>query len=125
MRNSSFKLATAVFAAGFVLIGASPSKPSADRGRALYEKICTGCHDLDRLKAAPPLRNVFGRAAGTAQFAYSDALKQSNLGWDEAALDKWLTDPEKLVPGNDMPIRLDSAADRADIIAYLKSLGGK
>ena len=104
------------------LLAAAP-RPDADRGRALFEKRCTGCHELDRPKVGPPLRGVFGRpAARAAQFIYSEALKGSRVTWSETALDKWLTDPDSLVSGTEMSFRLDNAAERADIIAYLRSL---
>jgi cytochrome c len=126
MRRTLWKLATAAMAAGFALIGASSSKPDPGEGRALFERRCTGCHALDSLKAAPPLRGVFGRPAGrNRQFPYSDALKNAPVAWDEATLDRWLTDPDSVAPGNDMAFRLEKASERADIIAYLKQLGGK
>jgi cytochrome c len=107
-------------------LGAAASGTNATRGRELFERRCTGCHALDQLKAGPRLRGVFGRAAARdEQFPYSDALKGSRVTWDEAALDKWLADPDTLVPGADMPFRLDNAIERADIIAYLKQLPSK
>jgi cytochrome c len=51
---------------------------------------------------------------------YSDALKASHLIWDEASLDQWLADPEKLVPGQRMWVNVPEAAARRDLIAYLK-----
>jgi len=42
------------------------------------------------------------------------------LTWNEETLDKWLTDPQKLVPGSKMFFHLDAAKDRADVIEYLK-----
>ena len=125
MRRTVLKLATAAAALAFALIGASASKPDPDSGRGLFERRCTGCHALDGLKAAPPLRGVFGKSVGrNPQFPYSDALKNARVSWDEATLDRWLADPEAVVPGNDMSFRLDNAAERADIVAYLKQLGG-
>jgi cytochrome c len=98
----------------------------AMRGREIYEKRCTGCHALDANKVGPPLRGVFGRrAAGDTRFPYSDALRNSKVIWDEASLDRWLTDPEALVPGNDMSFRLEQGGERAAIIAYLKTLPAK
>ncbi len=47
------------------------------------------------------------------------------MRWDETTLNKWLADPDCLVPGSDMSFRLDNAAERADIIAYLKQLANK
>src|ERR1700676_4048882 len=72
---------------------------SAPKGQALFEKRCTGCHALDSDHEGPRLRGVVGRAAGSVRtFQYSDALKNAKHKWDEANLDKWLTDPESVVP---------------------------
>src|SRR5271165_2608146 len=90
-------------------------------GRAAFEKRCTGCHALDREKVGPRLAGVVGRKAGAIPaFDYSDALKKSGVIWNEEVLDKWLTDPESLVPDSDMTFRLNDATERAAIIAYLK-----
>ena len=105
---------------------AADGKGDARAGRVLFERRCTGCHALDTVKAGPALRGVFGRAAGRdPRFPYSDALKGAKVSWDEATLERWLADPETVVPGNDMALRLGSADERADIVAYLKQLGGK
>jgi cytochrome c len=102
---------------------AAPRTADAGRGKEAFGKRCAGCHDLDRIKEGPKLRNVYGqRAASAPGFPYSDALKNARLTWDEATLDQWLQDPEKLVPDNDMSTRVPDAGDRANIIAYLKSL---
>jgi len=96
---------------------------NADRGKELFEKRCAGCHALDREKEGPRLRGVYGRTSGMiASFTYSDALKNAHITWNEASLDKWLTDPESLAPNNDMAFQLRSAEERAEIIAYLKRL---
>src|ERR1041384_8062015 len=119
MRSNAIRLLTGALTVAFVLIGASGLEPDATRVRDLFERRCSRCHSLDRVKAAPPLRSVFGRAVASApQFPiYSDALKQSHITWDEVTLDKWLTDPDSFIPGNDMPFRVENAAERADIIA--------
>ncbi len=105
-------------------IGASGR--DAERGREAFEKRCTGCHTLDRIKVGPPLRGVYGRNAGKdPQFAYSDALKNTSVIWDESTLDRWLTDTESIIPDNDMAFRLNDPVDRANIVAYLRQLSGK
>jgi cytochrome c len=116
--------ASAIIFGGILAAGlALASAPDANRGKDLVGRRCMGCHSVDGIKAAPPLRGAFGRAAGrVAPFPYSDALKGARVTWDDATLDKWLTDPESVVPGNDMSFRLDNASERADIIAYLKQL---
>jgi cytochrome c len=104
----------------------APVEVSAGNGAKLFERMCTGCHDLDSEKEGPRLRGVFGRRAGAvAGFRYSDGLKAAHVVWDEASLDRWLTDPAGVVPDNDMAFRLTNAGQRADIIAYLKSLAEK
>jgi cytochrome c len=115
--------------AGFVVLlaGSSLSFPawaqSRADGKALFEKRCGGCHAVDRDKEGPRLGGVYGRtAASLDSFQYSEALKKSKLKWAEDTLDKWLTDPEKLVPNNDMTFHVEKPDERREIIAYLKSL---
>jgi cytochrome c len=99
---------------------------TASDGKQLFEKRCGGCHSLDTDKEGPHLRGVYGRTAGTvSSFAYSDALKKSGIAWTGDTLDKWLTDTDKLVPGNDMAFRVESAAERRQIISYLMQVSAK
>jgi cytochrome c len=52
---------------------------------------------------------------------YSDALKSSGIVWDDRALDGWLTDPQGMVPDNDMPFEgIKDARVRADLVAFLE-----
>lgn len=91
------------------------------RGKAVFEKRCTGCHALDVDREGPRLAGVLGRKAGSiAGFTYSAGLKKSGLTWDEATLDKWLSDPDVMVPDNAMSFSVGKAAERRDIIAFLK-----
>lgn len=109
-----------------LLMAFAPSDTKADTaaGRAAFERRCTGCHALDHEKVGPRLAGVVGRKAGTvSNFPYSDAVKKAGVVWNEAALDKWLTDPDSVIPDSDMAFRLDNAAERAAIIAFLKETG--
>jgi cytochrome c2 len=100
--------------------------PSLSRGKETFEKRCGGCHSLDRDKEGPRLRGVYGRPSGSvSSFSYSTALKSAHISWDAESLDKWLTDPDKVVPDTDMAFHVDKADERRDIIAYLKDLSGK
>jgi len=106
-----------------LLYSATAAGTDPPRGQQLFERRCTGCHRLDDVRSGPRLRGVFGRAAGADPgFPYSNALKSARLTWDEATLDRWLTDPEAVVPNNDMAFRISNADERAEIIAYLKGL---
>jgi cytochrome c len=95
----------------------------AGRGKALFERRCTGCHAIDANREGPHLRGVFGRKAGSVpDFAYSAALKASGVTWDEESLNKWLTDPNTMVPENNMDFNVAKASERADLIVFLKQL---
>ena len=113
-------LAAAISAAlcGTAWAGGLTGDPA--RGETLYE-ACQDCHSLDKNDVGPRHRGVFGRKAGSLpDYDYSPALKSSNITWNEETLDKWLTDPQAMVPGAKMFFHLDNPRDRADVIAYLK-----
>jgi len=117
-----FHLTLPALAAGTAI--AAHAAGDASRGLALYQARCTACHSVDYPGVGPAHRGVFGRQAGSAKGFdhYSPALKASGLVWTEVNLDRWLTDPEKLVPGQAMSISVPDAGERADIIAYLRTL---
>jgi cytochrome c len=102
------------------------SAMAQDPGKELFEKRCAGCHAIDRDKEGPRLGKVYGRGAGSVEsFEYSTALRNSKLSWNDESLDAWLTDPEKLVPQNDMAYRLVKPDERRAIIDYLKKLSAR
>jgi cytochrome c len=109
--------------AAMIAVGHSePSLASGDaaRGEKVYQD-CMICHSLDKNEIGPRHRDVFGRKAGSvADYGYSAALKASSIVWNETTLDRWLTDPQALVPGTKMLFSVDDAQDRADVIAFLK-----
>ncbi len=93
----------------------------AVRGKAVFEKRCTGCHAMEVDREGPRLRGVFGRKAGSvAGFTYSAGLKSSGLTWNEATLERWLSDPDMVVRDNNMSFSVPKAEERRDLIAYLK-----
>jgi cytochrome c len=98
----------------------------ADAGKVLFEKRCGGCHSLDANKEGPALRHAYGQKAGSAStFKYSKALLSSGVTWDDVTMDKWLTSTDSVVPENDMDFQVANAAERANIIRYLKAVAGK
>jgi cytochrome c len=95
----------------------------AQRGEQVYEARCGACHSAAADRIGPRHAGVFGRRAGSvAGFQYSSALAASKLVWDEALLTRWLIDPEQVVPGQAMGYRLGDAQERADVVAYLRTL---
>jgi cytochrome c len=114
-----------------ILILAARSLPAwsaadAARGATLYASKCGGCHALDENRYGPAHRGVFGRKAGSAPgYAYSEALSTSTIVWREDTLDRWLADPEKLIPGQRMSVSVPGEDDRRDLIAYLRARARK
>lgn len=95
-----------------------------DGGKQIYAQ-CIACHSIDgSIGVGPSLSGVVGRKAGSAAgFRYSRAMRGSNIVWDEKSLDAFISDPQKVVPGNVMPFAgVADAKQRADLIAYLQTL---
>lgn len=96
----------------------------AAKGKSVFAR-CALCHDVKPgpRKMGPNLSGLFGRTSGTtAGFAYSPAMQKAKIRWDAKTLDAFLTKPTGVVPGNRMAFAgLPNAADRANLIAYLKA----
>jgi len=93
----------------------------AVRGKLVFEKRCTGCHAMEADREGPRLAGVFGRkAASVPGFTYSAGLKNLGLTWNDATLERWLSDPDMVVPDNNMSFSVPKAEERRDLIAYLQ-----
>jgi cytochrome c len=93
----------------------------AVRGKAVFEKRCTGCHALVVDREGPRLAGVYGRKAGSVPvFTYSAGLKNLGLTWNDTTLERWLSDPDMVAPDNNMSFSVPKAEERRDVIAYLK-----
>jgi cytochrome c len=107
-----------------VAAGAARADGDAARGEKKFGD-CAACHKLEAgaNNVGPSLHGLFARKAGEiADFRYSPAIKRSGITWTPETLDKFITDPQSLVPGNRMPYAgMAAAADRADLIAYLQN----
>jgi glucose/arabinose dehydrogenase len=106
----------------------TPAAGDPVHGKAIFQTSCALCHATgsEKILAAgqgPVLGGVVGRpAASVPGFAYSKALAASNLTWDRAILDRFLTNPSALVPGTAMVVMVAGASDRADLVSYLATL---
>jgi cytochrome c len=120
---ASMALAVLTLAASSAVLPSKAEAEGGTNGQSLFQRRCTGCHALAADHEGPRLRGVVGRIAGTVKtFQYSEALQNAKHTWDEATLDKWLTDTESVVPDNDMSFRVPKPEERAAIISYLRSL---
>jgi cytochrome c len=47
-------------------------------------------------------------------------MKNSGVTWTDGTLEKWLSDPDLMVPDNNMSFSVPKAEERRDLIAFLK-----
>lgn len=93
------------------------------RGQAVYQTQCADCHNPIDHRIGPRHWGVLGRKAGSEPgYVYSNVLKRSTVIWSRETLLLWLTNPEKLIPGQVMDFSLNDAGQRADMVAYLATL---
>ena len=107
------------------IVPAPPAQgQDAEKGKEAFAK-CVACHPQDgKNSLGPSLHGVVGRKAGSVEgYRYSRAMKNANIVWDEKALDAFLDNPQKVVPGTTMPFSgIANPRERADLIAYLETL---
>ncbi len=115
--------ALAGVACGFAL---PATAADAQAGAKVFRTQCSACHTVEEGKhrVGPSLFGVFGRKNGQAEgFKYSAANKKADLTWDEATLDKYLTNPRALIPGTTMAfVGIRNATQRENVIEYLKTV---
>jgi cytochrome c len=123
---AAIQLAAVLACAG--LVAASAAQAGDDDLEISFNDHCRECHSFvkDDNRLGPSLYGVVGRKAGAEPgYAYSESLKSSGVTWDEATLDKWIADPDAVVPGNDMSPPYSGLTDpaiRKRIVAYLKTI---
>jgi len=116
-------IAFGICMAGGLMGSVAAAAVEVETGRAIYQARCAACHSVEFNGVGPAHKGVYGRRIGQAAgYNYSPALKAAPGRWTAENLDKWLIDPEKFLPGQKMGISLESVADRANVIEYLKSL---
>ena len=103
------------------------SEPYASAKRSNGEKqaqVCRACHSLEKGGAnmiGPALHGFFGTEVGTRSgFEYSAVMRNADFVWTPEALNAWLAQPGRFLPGNRMTFAgVPRQTDRDDLIAYL------
>jgi cytochrome c len=142
-RENSLMLMRALIATALLATGvtASAAQEAGDIGALLaaadpakgqnVAKRCAACHTFEKdaaNKVGPNLWNIVDRPVAAIEgFNYSDPMVAYSEGgaktWTYANLDAYLANPKKVVPKGTMAFPgLKKAEDRANVIAYLRSL---
>jgi cytochrome c len=103
-------------------------KADAENGKTIFSQRCGICHAVNNEPGAPVMGptmvGVFGRKAGTyKEFPmYTEAMKAYGKKWNAKTLDAFLANPLTAMPGTAMTMMLPDDKERADVVAYLKTL---
>jgi len=110
--------------AGVALMAGVSSASAQDA--AAGEKVfnaCKACHTLEagKNRVGPSLHGLIGRPSGSVEgFAYSPAMKNAGITWNDESLAKYLADPKGFVAGNKMAFAgVKKEDDLKNLIAYL------
>jgi cytochrome c len=96
-------------------------------GQQVFNNACRTCHTTREgdNRLGPHLYRIIGRKAGSLpDYGYSTAMKDAGFVWDEEKLERFIANPDELVPGNSMKPYggLASTDDRARIVSFLRSV---
>ena len=100
---SSVLLALAL---GVPLVLSAQGSQGVSADKTAFNNNCRTCHSPKEgdNRMGPSLGNIVGAKAGTrpGYTNYSQAMKSSDIVWDEQMLDRFIADPEAVVPNNNM-----------------------
>lgn len=115
----------------FCLLGSSGFAAEGDVALgARAFRACAACHSVEanRNMTGPSLADIWDRRAGSLSSfpRYSEAMKSSDVIWNEKTLNGYLENPARFMPGNHMTFPgVPDERTRESIIAFLKEAGGK
>jgi alcohol dehydrogenase (cytochrome c) len=118
--------ATFIVASAALFHASASAAGDATAGKTVFANQCSSCHTVENGKNGfgPSLAQVIGRRSGSLPgFTYSPAMQQAGLLWESKSLDEFLTSSTAKVPGTSMSVALTNSTDRANVIAYLETLG--
>lgn len=100
---------------------------NVQNGETVAKRLCASCHSFNqggRAGVGPNLYGIIGAPHGHAEgFNYSAALKGKEGPWTYEDMNAWLLKPSNYASGTRMAFAgISSTQQRADVIAYLKSI---
>ena len=102
----------------------APQGTDGVSGQQAFNNACRTCHIVREgdNRLGPNLHGIVGRKAGSLpDYAFSSAMKEAGFVWDAEKLDRFIANPDEVVPGNNMKPYggLSSSEERKKIIAFL------
>ena len=108
------------------VIGTAIAEDRVQSGRQVFEQRCRTCHGgtaAADYPIGPSLSGIIGTKAGTQDSGmHSRAIMDSGIVWNRESLRRFLSNPQREVPGALMPARVVSAAELDNLLDYLESL---
>lgn len=127
--TGSISATTCLALATLLSAGAPAPAAAADDGKLAFNSHCRTCHSTNEgdHRQGPSLHGIFGAEAGSSDYPnFSSSLSNSGVTWDEKTLDRFIANPEQLIPGNNMKpySGISDKAEREKIVEFLKSEAG-
>ena len=113
-------------AIGFILVCVPAMAQDTNAGQVAFNQACRTCHTTREgdNRLGPSLYGVIGRKAGSLlnYNNFSDSMKKADLVWDKSNLERFIANPDQVVPGNNMKpfAGVASADERAKIVGFLE-----
>ncbi|MEE9313501.1 MAG: c-type cytochrome [Rhizobiaceae bacterium] len=126
---NNIKIIPFIAAAGIMLTATMANAGDAEKGKKVAKK-CTACHTLEeggKHRLGPNLFGILNKTAGQATgYKYSKDMMSSGITWDPTTFLEFVTKPKRVLKNTKMSFRgIKSADQRADLLAYFKTLGAQ
>ena len=124
--NCFGKSACLALALAGIVGAAAADEDQAQAGRQVFDRRCRTCHGGTApadFPIGPSLSGIVGSRAGTGSSGiHSRAVMDSRIVWDRARLGRFLSNPEREIPGTLMAVSVRDQAELEGLLDYLETL---
>ena len=124
--NCFGKSACLALALAGIVGAAAADEDQAQAGRQVFDQRCRNCHGGTApadLPIGPRLDGIIGSKAGSKEFGvHSRAVMDSGIVWDRASLRRFLSNPQREIPGTLMAVSVTDRAELESLLDYLETL---
>ena len=114
-------LGGAVVLLPLTLVAQAQGVGDAQRGAQVFAQCRSAiASKLERTFSAPAYTASSGKAGSVPGYAYSPAMKNANVTWNDDTLSKYLVDLKAFIPGDKMVfVGIKDPSKLGDLLAYL------